>query len=348
MKRPNPFFSKLGCSAALLLVIILTTLLYWRGGTLFSPGPLSDSSANRDNTAVSSPLSLSGFNSHADFEADCGLCHAPWQGAKVALCLDCHQEIAAQQAASSGLHGRMPGTGRCLNCHTEHKGREANINLMALTDFEHERWTAFSLARHPFLYDGAPLECRHCHQERPFVADQVDCAGCHLVGEPDFTPEHAAFFGWECADCHDGRDTMVNFDHQAIFPLVGAHTAVTCQTCHQNQLFAGTPDQCADCHQEPAIHAGLFGLACAHCHTPQGWTPALLTEHTFPLDHGGEGVIACATCHEQRYTAYTCYNCHEHEQEDVEEEHRDEDIFNITDCAACHPTGREDEAKDRQ
>jgi hypothetical protein len=105
------------------------------------------------------------------------------------------------------------------------------------------------------------------------------------------------------------------------------------------------PHHCASCHEEPEIHADLFGLNCARCHSATAWKPAVLTSHIFLLDHGGEGEVSCQTCHPAKYGVYDCYACHEdHQYEEMEEVHLAEDIKEFADCASCHPTGVEGEA----
>jgi hypothetical protein len=336
-KRPHPLYSRLGCTVWLLFIMVLGIVLFVNGGSLFSPGPLSATSPQAEP--------IGGFDSHAAFETACATCHVPWQGANAALCLDCHQAIGQQQSDGVGLHGRLPHTDRCTQCHTEHQGRQANINLMDRHEFDHDQLTTFSLLKHALNYEGTALLCQDCHREGRLLAATVDCHTCHMAADPVFTADHSALFGTECAACHDGLDSMADFDHQTVFVLDGAHATLSCQTCHSQQVFTGTPNSCSGCHQEPAVHAGLFGLDCARCHTTQAWTPAELTSHIFPLDHGDEGIIACQTCHERVYTTYTCYNCHEHEPEDIREEHEKEDIFEFANCVDCHPTGLEDEAE---
>ncbi|MCP4543971.1 MAG: hypothetical protein GY832_43205 [Chloroflexi bacterium] len=105
------------------------------------------------------------------------------------------------------------------------------------------------------------------------------------------------------------------------------------------------PHECRACHEEPEVHADRFGLNCARCHTLQAWKPALLTRHTFLLDHGGEGQVACQTCHTRSYSEHTCYECHDHTPEQMEEAHAQENIFEFNDCAVCHPTGQEGEGE---
>jgi mono/diheme cytochrome c family protein len=105
------------------------------------------------------------------------------------------------------------------------------------------------------------------------------------------------------------------------------------------------PHECAACHEEPAVHVGQFGLNCGRCHTLQAWTPARLTRHTFLLDHGGDGSVACETCHTHTYAENTCYECHDHDPEQMQEKHVEEAIYEFENCAECHPTGIAGEAE---
>jgi mono/diheme cytochrome c family protein len=104
------------------------------------------------------------------------------------------------------------------------------------------------------------------------------------------------------------------------------------------------PHECRACHEEPVLHAERFGLNCSRCHTLDAWKPALLTRHTFYLDHGGEGKVACETCHTTNYFEHTCYGCHDHQPEDMQAAHLQEEIYEFDNCAECHPTGVADEA----
>jgi mono/diheme cytochrome c family protein len=104
------------------------------------------------------------------------------------------------------------------------------------------------------------------------------------------------------------------------------------------------PHECRACHEEPTIHADRFGLNCARCHGMQAWKPALLTKHTFDLNHGGGGPLACQTCHVETYAGNTCYGCHDHQPVDMEAFHVEAGVPEFQDCATCHPTGAPGEA----
>jgi hypothetical protein len=157
--------------------------------------------------------------------------------------------------------------------------------------------------------------------------------------------EHMQSFGLNCTGCHDGTGRQAVFDHSRFFVLDGAHAPLACDACHAGPRFDGTPADCSGCHAEPEMHAGLFGTDCAACHTTGVWVPAALRQHTFPLDHGEQGEVACATCHTADYAGYTCFGCHEHTPDETLREHAEENIpaERLSACAECHPTGEEDD-----
>ena len=134
---------------------------------------------------------------------------------------------------------------------------------------------------------------------------------------------------------------MIPFDHANFFPLDGKHAEVKCSKCHADQKYKGVPTTCAECHKEPKIHAGIFGSECQDCHTANGWVPALLNKHTFPLDHGGKGEVNCQTCHLNTYPEYTCYSCHDHQPEEITASHKRANISeaDLPDCTRCHAGG---------
>ena len=105
------------------------------------------------------------------------------------------------------------------------------------------------------------------------------------------------------------------------------------------------PHECRACHEEPEVHAERFGINCSRCHTLEAWKPALLLRHTFALDHGEKGKVACQTCHTVTYSENTCYGCHDHDPTDMQAVHEAEGIFELEPCSECHPTGVSGEAE---
>jgi hypothetical protein len=241
----------------------------------------------------------------------------------------------------------------CRQCHTEHRGPAANLTFVAMDTFPHDA-VGYSLAAHALRADGSPFDCQDCHTESLARFDVLTCDDCHRQDDPAFMQMHVADFGTDCLACHDGLDSYARdtFDHSRLaFPLTGRHVEVSCGGCHAGARAAAdlqaTPADCVACHDDPAFHAGAFGVTCTDCHTAAAWQPARFDlAHTFPFDHGDEGVNTCRTCHVVQVQSYTCYECHE--PAEIAEEHLDEEITDFEDCVGCHPTGREDEAEGRE
>jgi hypothetical protein len=67
---------------------------------------------------------------HAEYEKDCDACHAKFKrGEQRTLCLDCHEDVAADVSTASGFHGLYADArdASCAACHTDHEGRDADI-----------------------------------------------------------------------------------------------------------------------------------------------------------------------------------------------------------------------------
>lgn len=258
----------------------------------------------------------------------CQDCHTINEFQIISTCSSCHAEPEQHAGMFSS---------DCVECHSTLAWSPA---VWEGNPFDHDL-AGFSLILHEFDYQGLPMTCLSCHQQEFFEVDVVTCKNCHEQHDFEFMQKHSEEFGFDCTACHDGVDRMHNFDHNNIFVLDGAHIEVDCVACHVNQVFDGLPKECSDCHVEPEIHAGSFGLNCAACHSTDAWQPASLKEHTFPLDHGDEGEIACETCHINTYTQYTCERCHDSNDPEFLEEHDDEDITqnNLMDCVECHWDG---------
>ncbi|MBI3176987.1 MAG: cytochrome c3 family protein [Chloroflexi bacterium] len=270
---------------------------------------------------------------------ECAACHSATVKPKdtPTQCAACHAEPA--------MHAALFGTD-CEACHTSAAWSPATLNGNA---FDHAA-TKFALTSHTENYDGQSFACATCHGQAltpagPFTFVQQVCSDCHGLRDQVFMVKHVQDFGNDCLSCHDGSGSMKNFDHSRVFLLDGKHATTACADCHPNNKFKDTPRECVSCHAEPDIHLGLFGLQCADCHSTTAWLPAALKNHTFPLDHGEQGEIACATCHPNRYTEYTCYLCHEHDKALMVAKHAEEGITGprLEECVACHLTGRKEE-----
>jgi len=321
-------------------------MIYRSGGETFSPGPLS---------AKGQPdMALKGYRSHAEFESQCGLCHAPFEISQAELCIDCHQSISQQISAQQGTHSHIPNVNQCASCHPDHRGRDFDVTLAAMPMFDHSN-TDFSLAWHQVNYDTTPMECIACHViETRFKVNVDNCAYCHTSRDIEFMLNHIREFGEDCLACHDGQDRMVDFDHQrTAFPLEGKHLQVRCVECHKpvsealspmltqqasqamapvqdQDPFKGTPSECSQCHAEPDLHKGYFSPNCIECHNASVWSPAILEGQNF--DHATRTPFTLAR-HKVDYqnTIITCVGCH---PSDIHQ-------ADLASCVPCHSQGEE-------
>lgn len=240
-------------------------------------------------------------------------------------CVECHQQ---NDRTFTELHIADYGD----NCQACHNG----VDRFSKDVFDHNK------SQFPLLGQHAQTACTACHQEVKdldgFKQAPSECVDCHLQHNP-----HPPSFGNDCAACHNSDSWQTEiFDHNlSSFKLTGKHQAVACKDCHINNVFRGTPQTCVGCHAKDDVHLGNFGKDCAACHQTDSWQRGPFV-HTFPLDHGGGGIIACATCHTDpaTYKTYTCYNCHN--PVDIKRIHVFAEMMasDITDCVRCHPTGK--------
>ncbi|MCP5145294.1 MAG: cytochrome C [Gammaproteobacteria bacterium] len=266
--------------------------------------------------------------SHADLEATCEKCHLPFQKTSQAtLCLQCHEDIAADIEGGLGFHGRQKSASQeeCRSCHTDHKGRDANIAVLDTLTFDHAV-TDFPLeGRH------VGLSCTGCHSDSGFKLEETGCVACHADEEP-----HNGQFDNTCGDCHSPAGwSEVRFDHAATdFPLTGKHTEAACRACHVGEQYTGVSSECVSCHLVSDIHAGRLGRECADCHAPEGWAEVVFDHGKatdFPLT-GRHQNIECTACHRDGLPGSPlepeCASCH-----------RGDDIhagLNGNQCQQCH------------
>ena len=195
-------------------------------------------------------------------------------------------------------------------------------------------------------------ECQACHTapwEPTTMADR--CVVCHTEIAAQLTDVASLHGGimqdtpsLTCRDCHTehrGANAPLtvlepgSFPHDATgFSLQGAHAVMSCESCHIDGQFKGTPMDCNSCHQQDDAHAGRFGTDCAACHNPSDWKDASFDHNlsAFPLT-GAHTQVACEQCHSSgQFTGLstTCASCHGEPDFHV-------GIFG-QDCAQCHTT----------
>jgi len=244
-------------------------------------------------------------------------------------CDDCHSEDPFDDELDSECvgchiddddHGGHNGTD-CAGCHTNDE--------WSVVHFEHNIATDFELHG-----SHETVACDDCHVEPIFdTSPGSTCVSCHLDDEP-----HAGKQGEQCNDCHSEESWQEApfFAHDLTsFPLLGEHDNLECDSCHETQVFAGTVNQCADCHIEDDPHNDKFTANCGGCHNPVAWDLWLFDHNSqseFVLE-GAHVEVACDDCHRSPLTAMqdlgnSCVDCH-----------RADDIHDGEfgpDCGRCH------------
>ena len=233
------------------------------------------------------------------------------------VCTTCHQQ---SDTVFIQVHTLAFGTD-CLACHdgidTYGKGFSHNNQIFKLTG-KHTK-----------------ALCTGCHLNARSLIDlksaPQDCISCHSKDD-----NHQGRFGIDCGTCHtpDGWSPAL-FDHNlSTFKLTGKHVKVTCDNCHINHVFLGTPSDCYSCHAKDDKHNGQFGTNCVACHTPDGWLPATVDHNLFAFQLTGKHTtVLCEDCHINNVfigTPSDCYSCHK-----TNDAHKGR--FG-TNCGACHST----------
>ncbi|NIT59562.1 MAG: hypothetical protein GWN00_26085, partial [Aliifodinibius sp.] len=278
----------------------------------------------------------------AHITLECSDCHSQGFAGTPVACFSCHEDDF--NSVTDPNHVQNNFSHDCLQCHTTNDWDEVI--------FDHSQ-TQFPLTGAHIL-----LECITCHASG-YTGTPTDCFSCH---EDDFNsvsdPNHVQNnFSHDCLECHDTNAwSPATFDHsQTQFPLTGAHLTLECLDCHSDG-YAGTPIDCYSCHQDdynnttdPNHLAAGFSTTCETCHNTSNWNQTTWDHDNmyFPIysgRHQGEWTT-CADCHvdPNNYTVFECIFCHEHNQQDMDEEHRGVSgyVYLSSACYNCHPNGEE-------
>ncbi len=200
----------------------------------------------------------------------------------------------------------------CQNCHT-FSGWKPIRNI---PEFDHNQ-TRFPLRG---MHQG--VACTQCHTKPVFTNVGTKCADCHA-------DIHKRQFGASCEQCHTVKGWQVSVQqikqHQNRFPLIGAHAALDCDSCHKGAAtgqFQGLPTQCYACHAKdyqaatgPSHVSSGFPTTCEQCHGMDNWFGAKfdhLKMTGFALT-GTHATLDCMSCHiggKFKGTPADCVGCH--------------------------------------
>jgi hypothetical protein len=233
---------------------------------------------------------------HAKLEDECKNCHVKFdRNAQSGLCGDCHKEVATDIRAKTGYHGRLKPQA-CHDCHTEHKGRDAQIVNFDKKKFDHTQSDFVLREKHQ------ALECEKCHVAgKKYREASTQCSVCHRKDDA-----HKGSLGVKCADCHNQTNWKESkFDHGTTrFALNDKHVAVKCVECHKaGTNYKDAPRACVGCHKKDDDgakgHKGLYGEKCESCHGVYLWKTVKFNHDTDTkyLLRGKHATTACTTCH---------------------------------------------------
>ncbi len=289
-----------------------------------------DANFNHSNTGF--PLT------GAHTTVSCQSCHNGNYTSTPSDCNSCHNKDYV--ATTNPNHAAIGLATTCQDCHTT-------------TDFT---TSTFNHSTTPFPLTGAhtSVTCQSCHTGN-VASTPTDCYSCHATQYNNTTdPNHVQQgFSHDCSQCHSTTsfgDASFNHNNTG-FPLTGAHTTVSCQSCH-NGNYTSIPTTCYSCHQtdynnttNPAHQTAGFPTDCTPCHTTTGWTPSTFNHTTyFPLT-GNHDISTCNTCHinASNFGTFSCTNtCHSQASTDPHHTGVNGYVYSPTSCYSCHPTGQGD------
>jgi hypothetical protein len=273
-----------------------------------------------------------------------------------AKCTDCHADYHGGQFLTRA-------GGDCAVCHTVNGFKPSTFGVK-----EH------AASMYPLEGRHAEVKCDECHipkgKDTVFRITETQCSSCHVdVHKGQFA---AAPYQNRCEQCHSVAEFRpAHFalarHRETRFPLTGAHLAVPCAQCHQEQprdsvipvKFKFEDRSCTACHNDP--HSGQFreqmaakradgrAAGCEACHTTVQWKELRGFDHAktkFPL-LGAHRAVACVDCHRPSNLETTlehvnfsavpiqCSGCHNDVHAGQFAGRRD-----VTDCSSCHNVNR--------
>ncbi len=252
---------------------------------------------------------------------------------QTAVCLDCHDGLAAKLAASPhrvlmGAAGDVATRISCTSCHAgqpAHWQDDPSVNPMA----------------NPAKLGAKEVSavCATCHQGVHQVNQQtlsahaaadVSCTACHSVHEGTAMGLLHASQPELCFGCHTGvRGQFAQLSHHPV-----EEGAVSCTDCHLSgdDGMAGAVRRdvnatCAKCHANmrgpfPFEHAATLDYSvedggCLNCHDPHGSAQLVLLKQPYAAPH----FQLCSQCHTvpghnmnsmhgDRFAGVSCNECH--------------------------------------
>jgi len=184
------------------------------------------------------------------------------------------QDGAADHSSALSPHGPMEVA--CAKCHTSSAWKP----IREKPDFDHSK------TGYPLRGLHTAVACQQCHTKPVFADIGRNCEDCHA-------DIHRRRNGAQCDLCHrvSGWQVWVQDinEHQDRFPLIGAHAAADCYSCHKAGAVGqfnrqGLSTECVSCHLKafqrtasPNHQALGYSTDCQQCHNSMdSWRIGLL------------------------------------------------------------------------
>ena len=261
-------------------------------------------------------------------------------------CGDCHLNgvIAGTPSACEACHWERRRDDRyqlrlgahCDDCHTPFDWKKLKPN-----SWEHGRESGFPLAG-----VHKTMDCVACHPGSSFKGQSQDCYSCHRR-DYERAPSHVSSgYSTDCLQCHFSMTSWTGgqTDHSR-FPLLGRHAAAACADCHKNNVYAGTPQDCASCHLKdynatlsPNHKKAGFSTDCVSCHgtSAQTWSNATVNHDLYWPLQGAHRTLECDQCHAAGYDLpRDCYSCHKTDYDNTSDPNHRQAGYS-TACENCH------------
>lgn len=288
--------------------------------------------------------------SHKGEWNECSDCHTNSANYQIFECITCHEHNQNDMNKEhSGVNGYVYESNACYSCHPTGNDEEG---------FNH------STTNFPLTGVHITTLCSDCHTSG-YQNTSMECNSCHFSDfQNTVNPNHQQL-GLEqnCEQCHSTNPNWQPSSfpvHNEFYLIEGAHVTISndCNSCH-NGDYVNNKNQCYDCHvndytntTNPSHQSTGFGTDCETCHTQNAWEPATFDHDNqfFPIYSGKHNNEwnECSDCHtnSSNYQIFECITCHEHNQTDMDNEHKDVQGYQYisTECLACHPTGDEEGA----
>jgi hypothetical protein len=255
----------------------------------------------------------------AHIKTDCISCHPKekidgkqiqrFKGISFESCSNCHKD------AHEGKFGR-----NCESCHSTTSFRQINRS-----NIDHSK-TGF-----PLIGKHKEVNCSGCHKNSlTKKLNYRNCFDCHKdYHKGELTINKSIR---DCRECHNEfgfTPSLFSIEEhkKSKFPLMGAHLAIPCQSCHYKNndwKFRLANIECSGCHNNPhgsEISEKYLNNSCSSCHQTINW-------NTIYFDHnktefkliGRHKEISCGSCHitgagEERIHRFNsltgnCTECH--------------------------------------